>query len=125
VIEGGVLVDRFGRVHTDLRVSVTDRCNLRCTYCMPLEAEFRPRADMLTDVEIGRVVRVAAGLGIRSVRLTGGEPLLRSTLAALVARLAALPGIEEVAVTTNGLLLAEQAAAASPRSASTRCRFVG
>ncbi|MFN9369878.1 MAG: GTP 3',8-cyclase MoaA [Planctomycetia bacterium] len=111
MIEGGVLVDRFGRVHTDLRVSVTDRCNLRCTYCMPLEAEFRPRADMLTDVEIGRVVRVAAGLGIRSVRLTGGEPLLRSTLAALVARLAALPGIEEVAVTTNGLLLAEQAAA--------------
>jgi len=111
VIEGGVLVDRFGRVHTDLRVSVTDRCNLGCTYCMPLEAEFRPRADMLTDVEIGRVVRVAAGLGIRSVRLTGGEPLLRSTLAALVARLAALPGIEEVAVTTNGLLLAEQAAA--------------
>jgi cyclic pyranopterin phosphate synthase len=104
------LVDGFGRVHTDLRVSVTDRCNLRCTYCMPLEATFRPAAEHLTVAEIIRVVAVAAGLGVRSVRLTGGEPLLRSDLAPLVARLTALPGINEVALTTNGLLLAEQAA---------------
>jgi cyclic pyranopterin phosphate synthase len=104
------LVDGFGRVHTDLRVSVTDRCNLRCTYCMPLEATFRPAAEHLTVAEIIRVVAVAAGLGVRSVRLTGGEPLLRSDLAPLVARLTALPGIDEVALTTNGLLLAEQAA---------------
>jgi cyclic pyranopterin phosphate synthase len=97
-------------VHTDLRVSVTDRCNLRCTYCMPLEATFRPAAEHLTVAEIIRVVAVAAGLGVRSVRLTGGEPLLRSDLAPLVARLTALPGIDEVALTTNGLLLAEQAA---------------
>ena len=104
------LVDGFGRVHTDLRVSVTDRCNLRCTYCMPLEATFRPAVEHLTVAEIIRVVAVAAGLGVRSVRLTGGEPLLRSDLAPLVARLTALPGIDEVALTTNGLLLAEQAA---------------
>jgi cyclic pyranopterin phosphate synthase len=109
VTEAG-LVDGFGRVHTDLRVSVTDRCNLRCTYCMPLEATFRPAAEHLTVAEIIRVVAVAAGLGVRSVRLTGGEPLLRSDLAPLVARLTALPGIDEVALTTNGLLLAEQAA---------------
>ncbi|GDX96715.1 GTP 3',8-cyclase [Planctomycetia bacterium] len=104
------LVDGFGRVHTDLRVSVTDRCNLRCTYCMPLEATFRPAAEHLSVEEFIRVVAVAAGLGVRSVRLTGGEPLLRSDLAPLVARLTALPGIDEVALTTNGLLLAEQAA---------------
>jgi cyclic pyranopterin phosphate synthase len=109
VTEAG-LVDGFGRVHTDLRVSVTDRCNLRCTYCMPLEATFRPAAEHLSVAEIIRVVAVAAGLGVRSVRLTGGEPLLRSDLAPLVARLTALPGIDEVALTTNGLLLAEQAA---------------
>jgi cyclic pyranopterin phosphate synthase len=109
VTEAG-LVDGFGRVHTDLRVSVTDRCNLRCTYCMPLEATFRPAVEHLTVAEIIRVVAVAAGLGVRSVRLTGGEPLLRSDLAPLVARLTALPGIDEVALTTNGLLLAEQAA---------------
>jgi len=104
------LVDGFGRVHTDLRVSVTDRCNLRCTYCMPLDAAFQPREELLDDDEIVRVATVAAGLGVRSLRITGGEPLVRPQLAALVRRLVAVPGIEEVAVTTNGLLLAEQAA---------------
>ena len=99
------LVDAFGRVHTDLRVSVTDRCNLRCTYCMPVDAVFRPTAELLSFAEIERVVRVAAGLGIRSVRLTGGEPLLRPGLPALVARLAKVPGIADVALTTNGVLL--------------------
>jgi len=103
------LVDRFGRVHTDLRLSVTDRCTLRCTYCMPLDAAFRPREELLTDDECVRVATVAARLGIRSIRVTGGEPLLRSGLAGLVARLVAIPGMEEVALTTNGLLLAQQA----------------
>ena len=103
------LVDAFGRVHTDLRISVTDRCNLRCTYCMPAEAIFRPREELLAYEEIARVAAVAAGLGVRTIRLTGGEPLLRRDLAALVALLVAVPGIDEVAVTTNGLLLAEQA----------------
>ncbi|MFZ4732165.1 MAG: GTP 3',8-cyclase MoaA [Pirellulales bacterium] len=100
-----VLVDGFGRVHTDLRVSVTDRCNLRCTYCMPLDAVFRPTAELLSFAEIERVVRVAAGLGIRSLRLTGGEPLLRPGLPALVRRLVDIPGIDDVALTTNGLIL--------------------
>ncbi len=103
------LVDRFGRVHTDLRLSVTDRCTLRCTYCMPLDATFRPREELLTDDECIRVATVAARLGVRSIRVTGGEPLLRPGLAGLVARLVALPGMEEVALTTNGLLLAQQA----------------
>ena len=99
------LVDGFGRIHTDLRVSVTDRCTLRCTYCMPLDATFKPREDLLTFDEFVRVVAVAAGLGVRSVRVTGGEPLLRRGLPDLIARLVAVPGIEEVALTTNGLLL--------------------
>ena len=104
------LVDGFGRVHTDLRVSVTDRCNLRCTYCMPVDAVFKPREELLTYEEIARVVRVAAGLGIRSLRLTGGEPLMRADLDELVRQLVAVPGIDDVGLTTNGLLLAEQAA---------------
>jgi cyclic pyranopterin phosphate synthase len=103
------LVDRFGRRHTDLRISVTDRCNLRCTYCMPAETIFRPREELLSFEEIARVVAVAAGEGIRTVRLTGGEPLLRRDLDELVRRLVKVPGIEEVAATTNGLLRAEQA----------------
>ncbi len=102
----GPLVDRFGRVHTDLRVSVTDRCNLRCYYCMPAwGVEFRPHAAILTFEEIARVVRVAAGLGIRKLRLTGGEPLVRKGICDLVAMLASTPGIEDVALTTNAVLL--------------------
>jgi len=103
------LLDGFGRLHTDLRISVTDRCNLRCTYCMPLDAAFKPREELLSYEEIARVARVAAGLGVRSIRITGGEPLLRSDVAALVRRLVTIPGIEEVLLTTNGLLLEEQA----------------
>lgn len=103
------LVDGFGRVHTDLRISVTDRCNLRCTYCMPLEVQFKPREELLRFEEIARVAAVAARLGVRTIRLTGGEPLLRRDLAELVGQLVAVPGIEEVALTTNGLLLADQA----------------
>ena len=105
------LVDGFGRVHTDLRISVTDRCNLRCTYCMPADVVFLPREELLSYEEIARVAAVAAGQGIRTVRLTGGEPLLRRDLDRLVRLLGAVPGIEEVALTTNGLLLAEQAGA--------------
>jgi cyclic pyranopterin phosphate synthase len=97
-------------VHTNLRISVTDRCNIRCFYCMPEEnIRFKPRSELLTFEEIERFVRVVAPLGINKVRLTGGEPLVRSGLAELVRRLAAMPGIDDVALTTNGLLLPEQA----------------
>jgi len=109
VTRPAALVDAFGRRHTDLRISVTDRCNLRCTYCMPEDAVFRPREELLAYEEIARVAAVAAGLGVRSIRLTGGEPLLRRDLATLVRLLVAVPGVDEVALTTNGLLLAEQA----------------
>lgn len=104
------LVDGFGRVHTDLRLSLTDRCNLRCTYCMPAEGlDWLPSPDRLTDDEIVRVVGVFASLGVRTVRLTGGEPLLRRGLPGLVARLAET-GVA-LSLTTNGLGLARQAQA--------------
>jgi cyclic pyranopterin phosphate synthase len=105
------LLDTFGRVHTNLRVSVTDRCNLRCTYCMPEEATFLDRGEILTFEEITRFVRIAADLGVTKVRLTGGEPLMRRRLPNLVAMIAATPGIDDLGLTTNGLLLAESAAA--------------
>ncbi|GAB3683134.1 GTP 3',8-cyclase MoaA [Angustibacter aerolatus] len=98
------LADGFGRVHSDLRVSVTDRCNLRCTYCMPAEGlDWLPRAELLTFEELTRIVRVAVDLGVRTVRLTGGEPLLRRGLPDLVAQLAALTPRPQLAMTTNGL----------------------
>ncbi len=104
------LIDTFGRVHSDLRISVTDRCNIRCFYCMPAEnVKFLEREHLLTFDEMERFARVAAGLGIRKLRLTGGEPLVRKQLSRLVAKLAAIPGIEDIALTTNGILLAEQA----------------
>jgi GTP 3',8-cyclase len=107
----GPLIDRFGRVHTNLRVSVTDRCNIRCFYCMPAEnVRFRPRAEILAFEEIERFVRVATTLGVNKVRLTGGEPLVRRDLARLVARIARMPGVDDLALTTNGILLGEQAA---------------
>jgi GTP 3',8-cyclase len=106
------LIDGFGRVHTDLRISVTDRCNIRCFYCMPAEnVRFKPRSEILTFEEIHRFVRVAAQLGVRKVRLTGGEPLVRHRLDRLVAKLVGIPGIDDVALTTNGILLAEHAQA--------------
>jgi cyclic pyranopterin phosphate synthase len=106
------LLDGFGRAHTNLRISVTDRCNIRCFYCMPAEnVRFRPKDEILTFEEIARFTRVAAGLGISKLRLTGGEPLVRHHLADLVSALVGIPGIEEVALTTNGILLREQAAA--------------
>ena len=105
----GPLVDRFGRVHDDLRLSVTDRCNLRCVYCMPAAGmTFLPRAEILSFEEITRVARVARDLGVRSVRLTGGEPLVRRGISDLVARIAAL-GFDDVALTTNAMLLSPMA----------------
>ena len=106
------LIDTFGRLHTDLRISVTDRCNIRCFYCMPNEnIVFKPREELLTFEEIERFVRVVARLGVSKLRLTGGEPLVRRNLDQLIARLVRVPGIEDIALTTNGILLAEQAAA--------------
>src|SRR3954462_4843434 len=105
------LIDSFGRVHNNLRISVTDRCNIRCVYCMPETVQFLPRLSLLSFEEIERFVRIAAPLGIDKVRLTGGEPLMRRELARLVKMVAAVPGIKDVGLTTNGLLLAGQAQA--------------
>lgn len=128
----GQLQDSHGRVLRDLRVSVTDRCNFRCLYCLPetegalefqreraatgpearsLLRPWTPRWQLLTFEEIERVVRVAVSLGIEKVRLTGGEPLLRQEMEDLVARLAALPGLRDLAMTTNGFLFARKARA--------------
>ena len=105
------LVDRFGRVADDLRVSLTDRCNFRCTYCMPAEGlAWLPRSELLTYEEIERLVGVFLDLGVRTVRLTGGEPLLRRGVETLVAMLAARD-VPDLSMTTNGLLLAEKAEA--------------
>jgi cyclic pyranopterin phosphate synthase len=103
------LIDTFGRLHNNLRISVTDRCNLRCTYCMPEDVVFMDRSALLTFEEITHFVRVAAPLGVDKVRLTGGEPLMRRDLTKLVRMLAEVPGIRDLGLTTNGLLLAEQA----------------
>jgi cyclic pyranopterin phosphate synthase len=108
-IPHSALVDTFGRVHNNLRISVTDRCNLRCTYCMPEEVTFMDRAELLTFEEIVRFVRVAVGLGIDKIRLTGGEPLMRRELPRLVRMLSEVEGIRDVGLTTNGILLADQA----------------
>ncbi len=98
--------DTFGRTITYLRISVTDRCNLRCVYCMPREGlQWQRRADQLTVDEIARVVETAAAGGVRRVRLTGGEPLVHPQIVEIVRRLAVVPGIEEVSLTTNAMLL--------------------
>src|SRR5262245_47611783 len=92
------LIDSLGRVHTNLRISVTDRCNIRCFYCMPDEnVRFLPRRDILSFEEIERFARVSARLGVNKLRLTGGEPLVRAELYKLVARLAAIDGIHDLA----------------------------
>ncbi|MGE3311809.1 MAG: GTP 3',8-cyclase MoaA [Limisphaerales bacterium] len=132
-----MLIDSFGRVLGDLRVSVTDRCNFRCLYCLPETEEaanfyrskfdavrnpnpapgpevkllraWKPRRELLSFEEIERVTRLFVGLGIRKIRLTGGEPLLREDLPRLVARLASIPGIDDLALTTNGFLFARHA----------------
>ncbi len=101
--------DQYGREIRDLRISLTDRCNLRCVYCMPEEMVFKPREELLTDDEILIVMRAAADLGVRKVRLTGGEPTVRPGLVDLVRRIAAIPGIGDVAMTTNGIRLTQLA----------------
>jgi cyclic pyranopterin phosphate synthase len=98
--------DKFGRSIDYLRVSLTDRCNLRCVYCMPPQGvPWKPHESILRLEQIGQVVEAAAGLGFRKIRLTGGEPLVRKGIISLVARVVSLPGIEEVSMTTNGTLL--------------------
>ena len=124
-----LLVDAHGRVLRDLRVSITDRCNFRCLYCLPeteaaqnfyrgrwatlpdskpIAHQWQPRSKILAFEEIERVVRIAVGLGIQKIRLTGGEPLLRKNVEDLVARIAAIPGIDDLALTTNGFLFQEK-----------------
>jgi cyclic pyranopterin phosphate synthase len=105
----GPLVDRFGRVHADLRISITDRCNFRCTYCMPEDGmAFSPREELLTPGEIERVARVARRLGVTAARVTGGEPLVRHDVVEIVERLAQV-GFDDLALTTNGWMLARLA----------------
>src|SRR5882672_8117766 len=127
-----LLVDSYGRILRDLRVSLTDRCNFRCLYCLPeteaahnfyrgrwaampnstpIVQQWVPKSKILTFEEIERVVRLAVDLGIEKIRLTGGEPLLRQNLEDLVARIAAIPGITDLAMTTNGFLFPQKAAA--------------
>jgi cyclic pyranopterin phosphate synthase len=128
----GLLVDSHGRVLRDLRVSLTDRCNFRCLYCLPeteaaqnfyrghwahlpnpapLVQQWVPRTHLLSFEEIERVVRVFVGLGIQKIRLTGGEPLLRHGVEQLVTKIAGIPGVTDLAMTTNGFLFAEKARA--------------
>jgi cyclic pyranopterin phosphate synthase len=109
------VVDRFGRPIRDLRISVTDRCNFRCVYCMPKEVfgrdyQFLERSELLTFEEIERTARVFVGLGVHKVRITGGEPLVRRNIETLIGLLAAIPGLE-IALTTNGSLLVKKAQA--------------
>ncbi|GGJ30673.1 GTP 3',8-cyclase MoaA [Deinococcus roseus] len=108
------MLDTLGRPLKDLRISVTDRCNMRCAYCMPKEVfgpdyAFLPQKELLSFEEIERVARLFVQLGVSKLRLTGGEPLLRKGLPDLVARLSALEGVEDIALTTNGLLLPQLA----------------
>jgi GTP 3',8-cyclase len=98
-------IDRFGRKIDYLRISLTDKCNLRCVYCMPEDMTFRPRHELLQDEEILRLVRLFASLGFHKIRLTGGEPTVRANVVDLVREIAVAPGIEQVGMTTNGLML--------------------
>lgn len=104
------LIDSFGRVHDNLRISVTDRCNIRCFYCMPeTGVKFEDRREILHFEEIERFARIAVGLGIRKLRVTGGEPLVRRDLPVLIRRLIAIPGVQDLALTSNGVLLEQMA----------------
>lgn len=110
-LTSGALVDAFGRVATDLRVSLTDRCNLRCTYCMPEDVTFLDRTELLSFEEMTAFTRIAVGQGINKVRLTGGEPLLRRDLPVLIRQLNQIAGLTDIGLTTNAVLLAQQARA--------------
>ena len=109
-----MIADTLGRPLKDLRISVTDRCNFRCPYCMPAEIfgesyQFLPREDILTFEEIHRLARISVGLGVNKIRITGGEPLLRTQLPVLIGLLAGIPGLDDLTLTTNGYLLPQQA----------------
>ena len=107
---GHPLVDTFDRLHDNLRISVTDRCNIRCFYCMPeTGVKFMAREEVLSFEEIERFARIAVSLGVTKLRLTGGEPLVRKDLPVLIRKLLAIPGVNDLALTTNAVLLAEQA----------------
>src|SRR6266568_2149010 len=104
------LVDSFGRLHNIRRISVTDRCNIRCFYCMPEhDVHFMDRAQILSFEEIERFVRIAVRLGVTKLRITGGEPLVRKDLPLLIRKLIDIPGIQDLALTTNAVLLADLA----------------
>src|SRR5262245_1986562 len=104
------LLDGFDRLHDNLRISVTDRCNIRCFYCMPEgPIPYLKHSDILSFEEIERVARVAVGLGVCKLRLTGGEPLVRKDVPVLVERLCRIPGVDDIGLTTNAVLLADQA----------------
>jgi cyclic pyranopterin phosphate synthase len=106
------LLDTFGRLHDNLRISVTDRCNIRCYYCMPESGvKFMRREEILSFEEIERFARVAVSLGVTKVRVTGGEPLVRKDLPVLIRQLVGIPGVRDLSLTTNGVLLAEHAEA--------------
>ena len=106
------LLDTFGRIHDNLRISVTDRCNIRCFYCMPEDnVQYMAREEILSFEEIERFARVAASLGVTKLRVTGGEPLVRKDLPVLIRKLSSIPGIRDIALTTNGVLLAKHAEA--------------
>jgi GTP 3',8-cyclase len=106
------LIDTFSRVHDNLRISVTDRCNIRCFYCMPEDnVNYVAREEILSFEEIERFARVAISLGVTKVRVTGGEPLVRKDLPVLIRKLTAIPGVKDLALTTNGVLLARHAQA--------------
>src|ERR1017187_4793382 len=129
MIRANLLVDSHGRILRDLRVSVTDRCNFRCLYCLPeteaaqnfyrghwahmpapapIVQQWMPKSNILSYEEIERVVRIASDLGIQKIRLTGGEPLLRPDVEKLVARIASIPGLTDLAMTTNGSLFPQK-----------------
>ena len=102
------MIDGYGRTIEYMRISITDRCNLRCRYCMPDGVELVPMSDILSFEEIEEICRVAAELGIKKIKVTGGEPLVRRGCAAFIGRLKKIPGIKEVTLTTNGVLLTQQ-----------------
>ena len=105
-----ILKDSFGRTVNNLRISVTDRCNFRCRYCMPEEGmQWMERSELLSFEELTRLTRIFADLGVRHIRLTGGEPLMRKELHKLVKQVSGIPGVEDIALTTNGYFLADQA----------------
>ena len=104
------IIDTFGRVHTNLRLSITDRCNIRCFYCMPVNVQFLPRTELLNYEEMVRIVRLLTPAGLDKIRITGGEPLVRKDVDQLIRQLVSIDGILDVALTTNGLLLDQMAA---------------